>query len=75
VYRLDELGLDRWTLVLAVMVSCAAAGVLKAVISLFSIGGGEADVEPLSWRSSSSSRSTRACVGLCRQCQAAMAYR
>lgn len=48
VYRLDELGLDRCTLALAVLLSCAGAGVLKAVLSLFSIGGGEADVEPLS---------------------------
>jgi hypothetical protein len=41
--------------------------VLEAVASLFSKGGGEADVEPLSCRSSSSSLSTRAWVGLGRR--------
>jgi len=69
VYRLDEAALERCTLdeTTAALESCAAAGAgeLKAVVSAFSTGGGDADDEPLSWRSSSSSRSTRAWVGLC----------
>lgn len=63
-YLLDELWVDRCVLTAAALVSCAGAGVLKTVASAFSTGGGEADLEPLSCRSSSSSLSTRACVGL-----------
>ena len=49
-YRLDEAGPDRCTLdEAAALVSCAAgAGVLKAVVSLVSTGGGDAEVEPFS---------------------------
>jgi hypothetical protein len=50
VYRLDETGPDRCTLdeAAALLSRAAGAGVLKAVVSLFSTGGGDADVEPLS---------------------------